>query len=216
MLSNAKFLGFFIIFTIEYAVISVNACMYESETEFYYLDSRYYDPEVGRFINADGYTSTGVGILGLNMFSYCNNNPIVLSDSNGTRPIVAASLSQENYIQRKMAFASMKGQKYQLKGPDNSFLKDDGSFALYDNRVLHPDSVFHEQIFAGNLSGSSFNLKNGKFKVGGEKVCLYTAGWETENVDLPLLDFGVARSNASLDLSGDTFPKVNIDAIASV
>ncbi len=56
---------------------------YDAETGFYYLQSRYYDPEVGRFINTDGYVSTGQGILGNNMFAYCGNNPVNRTDSNG-------------------------------------------------------------------------------------------------------------------------------------
>ena len=59
---------------------------YDTETGFYYLQSRYYDPEICRFINADSYTSTGVGYLGYNMFAYCNNNPISTSDSDGYTP----------------------------------------------------------------------------------------------------------------------------------
>ena len=51
--------------------------VYDQETGFYYLQSRYYDPSIGRFINADSYASTGQGIVGCNMFAYCNNNPIV-------------------------------------------------------------------------------------------------------------------------------------------
>ena len=58
---------------------------YDEETGFYCLSSRYYDPEVGRFINADGYVSTGQGIIGHNMFAYCGNNPIVRIDADGTR-----------------------------------------------------------------------------------------------------------------------------------
>ena len=50
------------------------------------MQSRYYDPEVGRFINADGYVSTGQGILGNNMFAYCINNPISFFDILGTCP----------------------------------------------------------------------------------------------------------------------------------
>ena len=39
---------------------------------------------MGRFINADALASTGQGILGNNMFSYCNNNPVIYSDISGT------------------------------------------------------------------------------------------------------------------------------------
>ena len=59
---------------------------YDVESGFYYLNSRYYDPSVGRFLNADGAVSTGTGILGFNMFAYCNNNPVNLIDSMGTCP----------------------------------------------------------------------------------------------------------------------------------
>ena len=57
---------------------------YDSETGFYYLQSRYYDPENHRFINADSYASTGQGFLGVNMFAYANNNPIIFGDAAGT------------------------------------------------------------------------------------------------------------------------------------
>ena len=56
---------------------------YDTETGFYYLQSRYYDPIVKRFINADSYGSTGTGLLGFNMFAYCENNPAVCIDSDG-------------------------------------------------------------------------------------------------------------------------------------
>ena len=58
--------------------------VFDSETKFFYLQSRYYDPEMGRFINADAYASTGQGILGNNMFAYCGNNPVNCSDPTGT------------------------------------------------------------------------------------------------------------------------------------
>ncbi len=57
--------------------------IYDTETGFYYLQSRYYDPQVGRFINADGYVSTGQGLLGYNMYAYCGNNPVNRTDSSG-------------------------------------------------------------------------------------------------------------------------------------
>jgi len=60
---------------------------YDAETGFYYLNSRYYDPEICRFVNVDGYVSTGQGLLGHNMFAYCLNNPISNVDSSGSIPM---------------------------------------------------------------------------------------------------------------------------------
>ena len=56
---------------------------YDTETGLYYLMTRYYDPEVCRFISADVYMTTGQGVLGGNMFAYCLNNPILYSDTLG-------------------------------------------------------------------------------------------------------------------------------------
>ena len=58
--------------------------VYDSESSLYYLQSRYYDPALGRFINADALITTGQGILGNNMFAYCNNSPIIYRDTQGT------------------------------------------------------------------------------------------------------------------------------------
>ena len=56
---------------------------YDSETGYYYLQSRYYDPTTRRFLNADSFASTGQGFVGTNTFVYCNNNPITFYDPAG-------------------------------------------------------------------------------------------------------------------------------------
>ena len=60
---------------------------YDSETGFYYVSSRYYDPEVGRWINADNVIA-GVGgdLKGYNLFAYCFNNPVNMDDQAGNWP----------------------------------------------------------------------------------------------------------------------------------
>ena len=63
---------------------------YAADTGLYYLQSRYYDPAIGRFINADTFISTGTGLLGNNMFAYCNNNPANSSDPTGMCPMCMA------------------------------------------------------------------------------------------------------------------------------
>ena len=70
--------------------------VYDNETELYYLQSRYYDPELGRFINADAFTSTGQGILGNNMFAYCRNNPVFRKDIAGTLDECTKDSSNDN------------------------------------------------------------------------------------------------------------------------
>ena len=47
------------------------------------MQSRYYNPELGRFINADAFATTGQGLLGNNMFAYCGNNPMLREDDEG-------------------------------------------------------------------------------------------------------------------------------------
>ena len=56
---------------------------YDTETELYYLNSRYYDPGVGRFLNADKILGELGEINQSNVFAYCRNNPIHLCDANG-------------------------------------------------------------------------------------------------------------------------------------
>ena len=59
---------------------------YDTETGLYYLNSRYYDPEIGRFINADDISILAEGkdiINGLNLYIYCGNNPIMNTDESG-------------------------------------------------------------------------------------------------------------------------------------
>ena len=56
---------------------------YDTETGFYYLQSRYYDPETGRFLNADGQLGYSGHITAYNLFCYCNNNPIRYIDTTG-------------------------------------------------------------------------------------------------------------------------------------
>ena len=59
---------------------------YDTETGFYYLQSRYYDPANRRFINADSYVSVDNSFVGVNLFAYCLNSPVGLRDDGGTSP----------------------------------------------------------------------------------------------------------------------------------
>jgi len=57
---------------------------YDEETKLYYLNSRYYNPEWCRFINADSIIGANQDILSLNLYAYVSNNPVNNYDKNGT------------------------------------------------------------------------------------------------------------------------------------
>ena len=74
----------------EYAVLAeknpfrYRGYYYDTETDLYYLQTRYYDPEVGRFISRDSIEyAAPESINGLNLYAYCFNNPVMYTDETG-------------------------------------------------------------------------------------------------------------------------------------
>ena len=62
---------------------------YDVETGLYYLQTRYYEPRAGRFLNADSVDFIAPDLIGgLNLYAYCNNNPVMYSDPEGTFVLV--------------------------------------------------------------------------------------------------------------------------------
>ena len=71
-------------------IVNINPFRYRGyycdiETGYYYLETRYYDPAVGRFLNSDDlkYLGTSDSSVGFNLYSYCDNNPVNRLDVNG-------------------------------------------------------------------------------------------------------------------------------------
>ena len=56
---------------------------YDTDTGLYYLQSRYYNPQWGRFLNEDGLIYSQAGLIGYNMYTYCGNNPVMGYDPSG-------------------------------------------------------------------------------------------------------------------------------------
>ena len=139
---------------------------YDSETGFYYLQSRYYDPENHRFINADSFASTGQGFVGTNMFAYCNNKPIINSDPSGhalRSNLTAICDGGSGYLDRtkdvkrvlRENYEQAKRWGWELDGPFEFYdaVKDGGKW----DYKLHPD-------------GSEWIPRNGVFSVNGKKM----------------------------------------------
>ncbi len=71
---------------------------YDSESGFYYLNARYYDPQIGRFISPDEVECLGASntVQSYNLFTYCENNPVNDIDFTGNwsiKIIVTAALT---------------------------------------------------------------------------------------------------------------------------
>ena len=65
----------------EYNPFRYRGYYYDIETKYYYLQTRYYNPEWGRFLNAD--SALYNTMLGFNLFAYCGNDPVNYIDPTG-------------------------------------------------------------------------------------------------------------------------------------
>ena len=110
---------------------------YDSESGLYYLMSRYYDPVVHRFLNADGYFQSGDNILDTNMNAYCQNNPIMNSDPTGNHPsdvicgnptCPMCNLDRRKYLQTSKGIRNYN--KYH--GTNYDYVDDNGQFKYYN------------------------------------------------------------------------------------
>ena len=89
--------------------------VFDWEVGLYYLQSRYYIPEIGRFLNADAFISTGQGMLSSNMFAYCANNPVKYLDPSGygfVAWLANAAVSAAVNVATSFVAAKVTGQEY--------------------------------------------------------------------------------------------------------
>jgi len=81
------------------------------------VQSRYYNPEWGRFLNADAFGGNVGALLSHNIFAYCNNNPINAKDPNGFRPIYTQG--EETASMRDVSYKAME-EFYTSRSTSNS------------------------------------------------------------------------------------------------
>ncbi|MBQ6783402.1 MAG: RHS repeat-associated core domain-containing protein, partial [Acholeplasmatales bacterium] len=91
----------------------------DKEIGLYYLNNRYYDPEIMRFISLDDISYLEYDVLGgLNLWTYCNNNPIMYVDPDGKFPILAFILGILSLVGMGLTIGGVAN--------DNSVLKSIG------------------------------------------------------------------------------------------
>mgnify|MGYP003310893357 FL=1 len=167
---------------------------YDIGTKLYFLKTRYYDPEIGRFMTIDGIQFlTSKVSNGLNLYSYCYNNPVYYIDKTGTSPEVSTEVdiwslyNFKNYIWRS--------GRYQ---PRRTYKISNNPFKYLGNNLL----------FAGELLLSKFELNFGGYEF---TALNFNTGCTILSAGFDLLDGRVYFSDT--DYLGIKVGAVNFDII---
>ena len=146
---------------------------YDSETGFYYLQSRYYDPATRRFINADSYASTGQGFVGTNMFAYCNGSPVLSSDSGGQYSLTVSYTVSDGRSHNDINYSRAKAVAYARKywsdpNPAYPYYSKRGDCTNFASQIMYEAGVQQsdEWYIKERWGGTFFSLfgKNYKWK----------------------------------------------------
>ena len=138
---------------------------YDIETGFYYLQTRYYDPAIARFINADSYLTTDItGFISSNMFAYCENNPIMGTDPTGKYTFLCRELEDDDEKENRTpkldlelgaTFNPINGQAIceyaEMKFGETSTVAESGCavIALYNALTAKGYSISFEKTLRG-------------------------------------------------------------------
>ena len=156
---------------------------YDTETGFYYVSSRYYNPEVGRYLNADS-VMAGVGgsVQGYNLFAYCFNNPVNMSDSSGHWPQWikdAANWVNNNIVQPVANFFSPKTNTISGQFQDGIFRGSGsltGGYSEFNGRLQVNSKDSKNNGMLGGYGKVSVGNASGKIGIGNDNAALSVKG----------------------------------------
>jgi RHS repeat-associated protein len=137
---------------------------YDSETQLYYLNSRYYSHELGRFINSDGIIGQAGEILGHNLFAYGKNNHINMSDPNGFRPIYTEGEETDEMLKASLAVMATAASN---NASNSTITNGSSSFRYKDSAIKGTKSGTIDKI--GEVAGGTFIKEKNVWKNYGAK-----------------------------------------------
>ena len=114
---------------------------YDADLGMYYLQSRYYDSKICRFINADGYASTGQGLTGNNMFAYCGNNPVNRVDPTGEIWFLIA-------VGAAIAIVTIVCEQAAYKNAEKTYEEYDDVIVVENGKVSNANQASYKDIWA--------------------------------------------------------------------
>ena len=123
---------------------------YDESLSMYYLKSRYYDPEIGRFMTIDSVTYISASINGTNLYAYCYGNPVLYLDGVGKAPVVNIGVDIWSLF-NKNGYVWISG-RYQ---PKRKFIGTADGFKNLVNNLLYIGEIV---LNAFELRAISWNL----------------------------------------------------------
>ena len=193
----------------QYNPIRYRGYYYDTETGFYYLQSRYYDPAIKRFINADDASLIGANgdFISFNLYAYCLNNPVMGYDPLG-KWTVSFGKSYSAYVFIGISFSwnivldSSGNIAFQVSKA-NVFEKEGGvvmgtvSLGMSSTFTRTSLDTYKDLEGPGLSAGASVSV--GPLSVGKEKIT-------------PLDDFNIVGETRSLGIGVGSPVDVNITA----
>lgn len=163
---------------------------YDIETNLYYLNSRYYNPQWGRFLNADGIIGSSSSILGNNLYNYCYNHPIGKKDLNGFAAMDLASIlisgAEKTVETVAPAIIKKEEKKYHSYTPspfhtynDKTSCKVSTKKPIYSESPYYCDETSNSKVTSIISQSSGFSPKI-TLKIGG--VAILDAGYSNQVV----------------------------------
>ena len=148
---------------------------YDTETQLYYLQSRYYNPTTGRFINADGYVNANGDLIGFNMYAYCSNNPVVYVDYTGKDAVYVVYRNKLKGVGHAVVFVQdEEGNWYktQFEGP-----WDDWKAAIVTTKPVE----YNEMVSFLKQDNLDYVYLEGDFSEGASEAGGYSEGNDIYN-----------------------------------
>ena len=131
---------------------------YDNETGYYYLQSRYYDPDLGRFISADDFSYVDTSHkLNVNAYSYCWNSPIALEDAEGTTPQISIDLSALQPLLEDTAELIKTGISKHTENIQKLMSKYNDFIDKLEFNINHPDVVINNGL--SKILGREVSIK---------------------------------------------------------
>jgi len=175
---------------------------YDVETGLYYLQTRYYDPEVGRFISQDGLKyADSKTINGLNLYAYCLNNPNRFVDRSGCIPIVN-SFNSFSSTYNLFGFNSKWWGRFVFTATETESDVDEvGIFYAYTDYNKSLTTTWGAGINLWNWWGGEINVNNGINLSACVNITPYFHNFLSIGLDGITIGFGLVINDISYDLT---------------